>query len=255
MTDLWYLFSRLAGYENEKLLGFGLIIAYIVGVFLLGPLTGNKLLPVSVRISIAISIALPLYGFTFPISSSREYIITMVFQLLYGCLTGWVASLIFHAFQSSGRLIDDMRGMAQVTMLDPQQATYTSQFGMVLFLVCSLVFFYSGAFRLFIYTILRSATHLHNMILPGREIFVGLIAPFFNNVILITLPFCITFFILDIAFGILNRSIPALNVYFLLHQLKIVAGLFLMSLVMSNIENIKNFILNYFNHILYLTNF
>ncbi len=241
---------------KEEIQGIGIIASFLSGVIAFGPLTGNRYIPVSVRISIAFSLALPLYGIKFREFESYELIVLIFLRVLHGSLIGWSASLIFHAFQSAGRLIDDTRGMAQVSLLDPAQSSYTSQSGMILFLIGSILFFYSSAYKLFIMGILNSSTGLGFTLPPSlSSIFTHTVVPFFKATILLALPFCITFFLTEIAFGILNRSIPSLNVYFLLHQVKILLGLFILLVLLHNIENIKKFFVDYFSQTLCLTKF
>lgn len=249
------LFSEMISTDKQELQGFALIVSFLSGVISFGPLTGNKLPPVFSRLSIALSLALPLYGIRFGEFTNYELILLIFVRALHGCLVGWSASLIFQAFQSAGRLVDDTRGMAQVTLLDPAQSSYTSQSGMLLFLIVCILFFYSGAYRLFILAVLNSSIRVGFILPPFMSVLSGVIVPFFNATILIALPFCITFFLTEIAFGILNRSIPSLNVYFLLHQLKILLGLFVLVVLLYNIENLKNFFIDYFSQSLFLTKF
>ncbi len=248
-------FSKMISANKQELQGFGLIVSFLSGVISFGPLTGNRLIPVSTRLTIAFSFALPLYGIKFGEFNNYELILLVFIRALYGALVGWSASLIFHAFQSAGRLVDDTRGMAQVTLLDPGQSSYTSQSGMLLFLIGCIIFFYSGAYRLFIVAVLNSSIKVGNILPSFIGLLIGLIVPFFKSTILMALPFCITFFLTEIAFGILNRSIPSLNVYFLLHQVKILLGIFVLLILLYNIENIRNFFTDYFSQTLFLTKF
>lgn len=248
-------FSEIVSANKQELQGFGLILSFLSGVISFGPLTGHKLTPVSTRLIIAFSLGLPLYGIKFGEFTNYELILLVFFRAFYGALVGWSASLIFHAFQSAGRLVDDTRGMAQVSLLDPAQSSYTSQSGMILFLVGCIIFFYSGAYRLFIVAVLNSSIKVGYIPPLLMSVLIGLIVPFFKSTILIALPFCITFFLTEIAFGILNRSIPSLNVYFLLHQVKILLGIFVLLILLYNIENIMNFFTDCFSQTLFLTKF
>ncbi len=254
MTGINSLLSGMISSNKQEIQGIGIIVSFLSGIIAFGPLTGNRHIPIPVRISIAFSLALPLYGIKFGEFKSYELILLIFVRVLQGSLIGWSASLIFHAFQSAGRLIDDTRGMAQVSLLDPAQSSYTSQGGMVLFLIVCLLFFYSNAYKLFIIGILDSSTGLR-FTPPFNSILIHTVVPFFKATILLALPFCITFFLTEITFGILNRSIPSLNVYFLLHQVKILLGLFILSVLLYNIENIKKFFVDYFSQTLFLTKF
>lgn len=240
--------------NKQELQGIGIIASFLSGVVSFGPLTGNKLLPVPVRVSIALSLTLPLYGIKFGEFRDHELILLVFVQAIHGCLIGWSASLIFHAFQSAGRLIDDTRGMAQVTLLDPVQSSYISQSGMLFFLIACILFFYSNAYRLFIIALLNASIKIDWTQPPLNSMFT-VVVTFFRATIMLALPFLITFFLTEIAFSILNRSIPSLNVYFLLHQVKILLGLFVLILLLYNIDNIRQFFSNYFSQTLFLTKF
>jgi len=248
------LFNLISG-NKQELQASGIIISFLSGLISFGPLTGNKLFPVPSRIALALSLALPLYGIRFGEFRELELILLAFSSALHGCLVGWSVSLIFHVFQSAGRIIDDTRGMAQVTLLDPAQSSYTSQSSMLLFLVACILFFDSGAYRLFVIAILNSATKIDFMLPPFGSILSNIVLPFFSATILLALPFCITFFLTEIVFGVLNRSIPSLNADFLLHQIKILLGLFVLVVLLYNIENIKSFFTNYFSQTLFLTKF
>lgn len=252
MQDIDELFKIFFLYKDE-LRGFTLSFSFILGTITFGPPGGNRIIPAPVKVSIALALSMPVFGIKYHGESGFEFIFYILTQFFYGALTGWAVSLIFYAFQSAGKIVDDLRGMAQVSLLDPFQSVYTSISGMFFFLIACLLFFYSGAYKILIVTIIKRATMFNYNFVPLNFIFNGAFTEFFNAIVMLSLPFVISFFLVEIAAGILNRSLPALNVYFLLHQSKIILGIFLVSAILNNTQNLKNFFMKYFLNILFLT--
>jgi len=241
------IFLNIIEINRAEIQGFLLAGAGLAGVMSLGPLTGSRLFPVPARICVGFSLAFPLYGVVSVNVSGNKLIILFLFVLTCGALIGWLASLVFHVFQSAGRMADDARGMAQVSLVDPSMSAYTSQFGMLFFLLACFLFLSSGAYKFFIAGIIRVFPRLFenfNLVSIGFDYILIFLRFFFTAVLSLFLPFAIIFFLADIAFGVINRSLPQLNAYFLMHSLKIVLAVAVFLIIINCPEVMREFIAN-----------
>lgn len=229
---------------------FVLLFARFSGIISFGPLTGSRIVPFAVRISIALALSLPMYGVQ--ISGLGENLFfNIILQLFYGILLGWISSLIFQAFQSAGRIVDDARGMAQVALIDPSLSASTTAGGLLFYLIASLLFFKTGAYELFLSAMYKTLHQPASWILPEfRVIFIA--RNFFTTTLLLSAPFLIVFLVTDLLFGILNRSMPGLNVYFLLHQVKILLGVFVLFVIIYNLNESEEFFVFHFQKFLFI---
>src|SRR5262249_57476343 len=125
-----------------------LVIGGLMGILMLTPFLGGKLVPTKVKVATAIALSLliipsvrdsvttklPDIGFGLLVYATKEVFI--------GAVIGYVGALLFNALETAGQFLDTARGASMASVLIPQLeesgpifAQLNVQLGIVLFLL------------------------------------------------------------------------------------------------------------------------
>jgi len=111
--------AQIGGWVGQFLLPLFRIAALLMSM----PLIGTQLVPVRVRLYLALAIALVLVPTLPPMpvveSLSLASLLLIAEQLLIGVMFGFVLQLFFHVFIVSGQLLAMQMGLGFASMVDP----------------------------------------------------------------------------------------------------------------------------------------
>ena len=154
-------------------------------------------------------------------------------ELLIGLIVGFCAAIPFWAIDMAGFVIDTMRGASMSTVLNPLMGLQSSIFGMLFTQILGVLFLVTGGFNA-----LLSALYQSYSSLPPEA------ALSFNNELLtfisqqwqmmsdmclsFALPAMVVMILVDVALGLVNRSVEQLNVFFLSMPIKSILVVFLL---------------------------
>lgn len=165
-----------------------------------------------------------------------SYVTLIVSELCVGIIIGFCAAIPFWALDMAGNLIDTMRGASMASVLNPMLGQQSSLFGILFSQVFSLLFLVSGGFNELIAAIYHSYTTLP----PGTSIQFGpdllsFLARdwqlMYELCLRFSMPALVAILLVDMALGLINRSAPQLNVFFLAMPIK--SAFAVLMLVMS----------------------
>ncbi|NND54962.1 MAG: flagellar biosynthetic protein FliR, partial [Gammaproteobacteria bacterium] len=190
----------------------------VTGVALIAPVLGSLLVPVRIRVSIGVALGvamLPLLG-TVPAYSPLSLlgVFTIIREIAIGMAMGFVLRLAVDAALIAGQIVSMGMGLAFATVVDPNSG------GVPLL----------GRFYVVIATLLLLATNAHLMLievlaasysfmpigsggfgLPGVAAVAGFGAVMFAGAIHLALPAVVAILMVNIAFGVISRAAPTLN--------------------------------------------
>jgi flagellar biosynthesis protein FliR len=201
--------------------------------FMVAPAFGATAVPPRIRIVLAGAVALliaplvpPPQGIT-PFSA-QGVLVTMQ-QVLIGVALGFSLQLIFEAVTMGGQLLANSMGLSFAYNIDPVHGTENSVVGQLYGILVLLVFLSLDG-HLFIIQVLVDGFRtlpvgttslgphgLWQVVLWGREIFEGALA--------IALPGVTALTIVNLAFGVMSRAAPALNLFAVGFPIALVLGL------------------------------
>jgi flagellar biosynthetic protein FliR len=200
---------------------FFLVLARVTPLFILAPLFSSKMLPARVRgiIAVAISVGLTpvaLHGQTIP-SSPMPVAAAIVIQLLVGLAFAFAIGAVFAAVDAAGHLVDNGSGFSFGATVDPingnQGGTFTSLYGLVgtaIFLaIGGDAWTLRGLTRTFTLVPLGKAPKLTAMVAGAESAF----ASIFVSALEVAAPVMLALLITDVAFGMVSRVVPQLNVF------------------------------------------
>lgn len=231
---------------NEFIVLFMLILTRWLFFSLLIPILGASLLPSIIRIAMVALMSLVSFSM---LSQSLElsptidiFTVSILFlkEALIGFILGFLASLIFYAYELAGELMDMARGASMARMLVPELKTQSSALGTLLFQFSLVVFISLGLHRDMIATLFKSfelfpllsietTLNYEDSVLTATKILSSL----FALACRFALPILFICFLIEIAFGLINRIAPQINAYFLSLPAKILGGLVILFLCLS----------------------
>lgn len=211
-----------------------------LGMLLLLPLfKGGAMGSSLIRNSLVLVFALPIAPIikTMPIYFTHQTVTEVVFlygeELLIGLVLGFCAAIPFWAIDMSGFIIDMLRGASMSTILNPLMGLQSSIFGMLFTQILSVLFLVSGGFNV----LLTALYHSYNVLPPNAPLsFNASMLLFIQQQWQLMLELCISFampamvvmILVDVALGLINRSVEQLNVFFLSMPIKSVLVVFLL---------------------------
>lgn len=217
---------------------FLLIFARIVAFMATVPIFSYRNIPDPFKIGIALFISwILVVTIDIPvISIDLMFIILILKEVLVGLILGLVATLILTAVQIAGGFIDFQMGFAIANVIDPQTGAQSPIIGQY-FYTFALLFLLAidghhllinGAFYSFEWIQLDQLIDLSN---PN---YITAVVTMFNQIVVIAfqmaIPIVGSLFLVDVALGIIARTVPQLNVFVVGIPLKISVSFFAISM-------------------------
>jgi flagellar biosynthetic protein FliR len=216
------------------------------------PIFGNRLVPTRVRIGVlfgcAMLVASVLPEPPAPLELSLSLVVVTLYQLLAGIALGFSAVMFFQVFVISGQFIGMQMGLGFAAMVDPGNGvsvTVWSQF----FLMLATLAFLSVNGHLILLEVLIEGFLQHPAGLPvSRDSLLSELVSFaawmFAGGLRLALPAVVSLLIVNIAFGIMNRAAPQLNVFSLGFPFGLLFGLVIVWSIIGGWESSFNNLLN-----------
>ena len=205
----------------------------IGGFLMVVPIFGNKLVSPRVKIALAMAIAIATASLLTPMpridSLSVALLVDVVIQLFAGVGLGFATMVFFQLFVVAGQFIGMQMGLGFAAMVDPGngiQVTVLSQF----FLMLTTMTFMAFNGHLVLLEVLVSGFKSFQVGtgVPLPELameIAGLGGWMFIGGVLVALPAVISLLIVNLAFGVMSRSAPQLNIFSLGFPFSLVFGL------------------------------
>lgn len=212
-------------------------IAALVSV---SPIFGAQNVPVRVRVGLSLAItlvvapALPPMPTVDPVSSTGLVIIVQ--QILIGLTMGFALRLVFSAFVLAGQIIGQTMGLGFASLVDPQngvQVPVVSQFYLIL---TTLIFLSLNGHLILIEVLSGSFTTLpvgeHGITTNGLWGIVIWGGQVFSGAVLVSLPAMTALLVVNVAFGVMTRASPQLNIFAIGFPVMILLGVLIMMMTL-----------------------
>lgn len=213
---------------------FVLISARISPLFIGSGISPFSRIPVMVR-------AIVILIFSFSISTLigfeqvkySEFYLAILNELLLGGTLLLVVHAAFSALLIWGRAIDMQMGLGAAAILNPGTKSQDSLTGTIVSLVAVTIFFISGT-HLFLLEIIVASFDVFNLGSTAIWLTPQKLAAFWGlelvTAMMIFAPVMIVIWSLDIIVGMLSKTMPQVNIYFVTLPLKIAIGLGILSI-------------------------
>ena len=217
----------------NQLVGFGLVIARLVPLFIFAPLFSSKMLPLRVRGIIAVALAmglapLALAGEQVPLDA-MAILGLIVKELLVGLVFAFVIGMLFQALNVAGTIVDTLIGFSFGASVDPitgNQGTVIAQvygvMGVMVFIAINGdALLIRGFAETFALVPLLEMPNLDRLLDGAISSFVGI----FSAAIQICAPVLLALVLTDVAFGLVTKVVPQMNVFSMGMPTKVLVGL------------------------------
>jgi flagellar biosynthetic protein FliR len=212
------LLGELAGNE---LAGFILVLARVTPLFFLAPLFSSHMIPPRVRGIVAVGISIGLAPVALRgqhIPSEAMPLLTLIVEgLLVGLSFALTLAVLMAAIESAGSLVDVVSGFSYGSLINPMSGDRSAVMSQVYTLLGTMIFLIIGGdawmlrglARTFQLVPLTSAPKISSMTSGVEQLF----ATVFASAVEIAAPVLIALLITDVAFGVVSRVVPQLNVF------------------------------------------
>ncbi len=225
----------------------GLILARLAMVAATIPFLVGKPVPAMIRMGFAVIMTIFLYPYLVPADHSLfpkaplMEVLLYLKESFYGLSIGITASIVFHAFEAAGSIIDNQRGAAQARLLIPQLGAESSLFGNMNYLFGIVIFLSLGGHIYFLKALMESYDLLPILALPKTQPDLLMMTDEFmkmtGSVLILSLqltaPVIISIFVADVILGIMSKAAPAINVWELGFAIRGVLGVLIYFLALG----------------------
>ncbi|MGP4059841.1 flagellar biosynthetic protein FliR [Halobacillus sp. H74] len=220
---------------------FLLILVRVTSFFVTLPLFSYQTVPTRHKVAFSFFLAGIMY-FTVPTPElviDAEYFLLLFKEAAVGIAVGLLAYIILSAIQIAGGFIDFQMGFAIANVIDPQTGAQSPLIGQYLYIITLLFILAVDGHHLMIDGVFYSYELVGiDQFIPFRdEGWIEYVIHSFNQMFIIAFlmatPIVGCLFLVDIALGIIARTVPQLNVFVVGLPLKIFVALSLLVIAMT----------------------
>lgn len=213
---------------------FILVLVRMAGLFLMSPVFGRQNIPNYLKLALSLLMSYIVFTNRFltveiELGSFFEFGILVFKEVLVGFVIGFITTLVFSAIWTAGQLIDTQIGFGIVNAVDPNSSMQVPLMGNFMNILALLTFFTLDGHHSLIKLIFNSYDLVPlagiTITQESTTILVRLFANSFVLALKIALPIIAITFLSEVAFGILVRTVPQMNIFIIGIPLKIAMGL------------------------------
>ncbi|TCN25605.1 flagellar biosynthetic protein FliR [Mesobacillus foraminis] len=221
---------------------FLLVFVRVTSFFLMMPLFSYRSIPASHKMGLGFFLAVIMFStIEAPVLQiDRKYFLLIIKEILVGVFIGFIAYLVLSAIQIAGGLIDFQMGFAIANVIDPQTGAQSPLTGQYLYTIALLLLLATNGHHLLLDGIFYSYRFIpieQLWLHFGNDNAAEFVLRSFSSMFLIafqmSLPLVGSLFLVDVALGIVARTVPQLNIFVVGIPVKIGVSFILLIAVMG----------------------
>ncbi|WP_447591880.1 flagellar biosynthetic protein FliR [Aquipseudomonas campi] len=206
----------------------------IASMLMVMPIIGTQLVPTRVRLYLALAISALLVPTLPPMPQvdaiSLQSMLLIGEEVLIGVMFGFVLQLYFQLFTIAGQIIAMQMGLGFASMVDPSNGVSVPVIGQFLLMLVTLLFLAMNGHLVVFEVLAESFVTLpaggglltnHYWVLAGKLSWVLAAG------LLLALPIITALLVINLAFGVMTRAAPQLNIFSIGFPLTLVVGMFI----------------------------
>lgn len=229
--------------EIQWIVAVLLMACRLAPLFILVPVFGSSGIPARLKVLLCMALAALLVsgtgltGSLFPLSFGALLAVAVV-EIGIGLAFAFGLLTVFAAFSFAGRLLDLQIGFGVANLLDPVTNIQAPLLGTALSMLAVVVFFALDGHHL----VLRGLAWSLDRLPPGMPVTridpqavmkqFGLI---FTHGLVLAAPAMFALLLLDVAFALVSRTMPQMNVFVMSMPLKLIVGLMMLAFSMNHL--------------------
>jgi flagellar biosynthetic protein FliR len=228
----------LAHFSEEQTAGFILVLARISPLFLLAPLFSSKMLPARAKGIVAVGLAIGIYPIALHAGDGQHIPMDVLAlgglilkEMLVGMAFSFALAALFAAVQVAGGILDTLIGFSFGALVDPITGTNGGVLNQLYALIGVMIFVVingdawviQGLAKSYEEIPLTAAPEMGTLVEGAQVAFSGI----FGAAVQVCAPVMLAVLLTDVAFGLVSRVVPALNVFGVGFPAKVTVGLVL----------------------------
>lgn len=205
-------------------------------LFMTMPVIGTRLAPARARIALAFAVTIIVVPMLPPITAqaalSLGTLVTIAQELVIGAAVGFALQVVFQVFVLSGQFMAMKMGLGFASMNDPASGVQTTVLSQFYTMLVTLMFLAVNGHLVLISMIVESFHALPPGVaaLSRDNLFsvASLGSWLFAGALVISLPVLTSLLVVNIAFGVMSRAAPQLNIFAVGFPFTLICGLALM---------------------------
>src|SRR5690554_2418654 len=220
--------AQIAGWISSFLLPLFRIAALLMVM----PIIGTQLVPQRVRLyfSLAITLALvPVLPEMPQVDAlSLRSILLIAEQIIIGAMLGFSLQLFFHIFVFAGQMVSMQMGLGFASMADPATGVSVPVLGQFLLMLVTLLFLAMNGHLVTFEVLAESFVTLpvgSGLPLDNFALLAGRLTWVISAALLLALPAISALLVINIAFGVMTRAAPQLNIFTIGFPMTLIFGM------------------------------
>ncbi|MBM7644370.1 flagellar biosynthetic protein FliR [Scopulibacillus daqui] len=220
-----------------------LVLVRLASFFVTMPIFSYRTIPARVKVGLAALLSLiattTMLHHPPEVAIDTFYLLLIIKESIVGLAIGFVAGLLIYAVQMAGYYIDVQMGLSMANAINPENGVTTPLTGQFLNVLALLLMLALDGHLMLINGILDSfrMIKINELSVPLLQ---GSTAHFIVNVFLkmagisfqMAMPILACLFLVDVALGIVARTVPQVNVFVVGFPLKIIVSFALLLMIM-----------------------
>lgn len=219
------------------------LVAIRIGtVFLFSPIEAIRLLPIHVRILLVLMLSMLIVAhinkLALPIDS-LSLVVSGLSELGNGLLLSLSLYAAFGVIQIAGQLMDTQMGLNALAIFNPTDHTNEPLSSRLLLMLAVLFFFALDGHHRLIEALVMSCEIIppgQLMLLNGYVPIIQQFTGMFTFGLMMATPIVVSLLVIDLSGAILTRNMAQISTYFLILPIKIMLGLFVFYLMLTQIN-------------------
>lgn len=221
---------------------FLLMLTRCSGIFMIAPFFGSLNIPVTIRAAAAFAFTLVLFpvvdglGTVVAPSSVWAFAGSVLAELFIGWLIGFVAYVCFSAIHMAGKVMDMQVGFAVVNVMDPTSGQQIPLIGSLLYNLGIIVFLVTNGHHVIITALAESFRMVPLAAMQPNLSLTMLLVDFTNGIFVtgmkIAMPVTFAILLVNVALGILARTMPQMNIFVVGIPLQLMVGVGVLSMLL-----------------------
>ena len=208
----------------------------VAALISIAPVLGARTLPRRIRLMLALALTWAILPLTPPVPAveplSPTGLLILAQQVVIGLSMGFVLRLVFAALELGGHMIATQMGLSFASLVDPQNGGQTPLLSQFYTLLGTLVFLSLNGHLLLVQLLVDSFKTLP-VAAAGVDrdvlwVLANWASHLFAGAVLISLPAVASLLVVNLAFGVMTRAAPQLNIFAVGFPITLVLGLLIL---------------------------
>lgn len=250
----------LFNFNIEEMMTFFVVLVRVSVMFSVLPFIGDRSIPSPVKILLSLIVGIILFpalvasGRIHPAAAkiwgatASGIIGTVAIEVIFALVVGYSARIVFDGIGFGANLIGNFMGFATANTFDPHQDSQTEVIAQIQTTLAMLAFLGLDGHHL----MLKSALQSYSIVGIGKAQFtsflnqrlVQMTKEVFEIGLKMSAPIIIALFAVNIAFGVLSRAMPQLNIFAISTVVSALLGFFVLFLGMPEFQGLIGNIFN-----------